>query len=433
MKQTKMIAGFLSIGAALAAAAVFFAGTWLPTGAPGFRLSLAEEGGRAALAPFSLSGRFGDSSEAIAFTLGEAGLSQQARVLPPALGEQGFVTMPPVEFACVPDSTEGAEYTAKLIGGEETYRIRESVLSESRLMLTLEEWTVSGSGAFERKALRIDTGLTYPGRRLYWRETTWSSGREPDTSEIAEVLAFEDISYETGNPPSAGDSPLRMDSVAKIGDETYFVPAVDAQWEGTRYIYRAGSAGDWADTAFLPVQQPVGSAEPVIAIDEGEEMDIYGLYATEDGALALFYRGYRGMNGLSCRLYDPQTGEMEGELRLIRSPDDAGASGSFRFFPDEGGFSAAVWSPAGNSAAFSVRRGAEGWELSHPPREIQGEAAALAEQGGRLAAVCYTGEDVSFAVYPPEGEALYAAELASPDTGGADSGRSFYDLAIQTR
>ena len=71
--------------------------------------------------------------------------------------------------------------------------------------------------------------------------------------------------------------------------------------------------------------------------------------------------------------------------------------------------------------------------LAHGCMGKMSMAAALAEQDGRLAAVCYTGEGISFAVYPPEGEALYAAELAGPDAGGADSGRSFYDLAIQTR
>ena len=427
MKRSKMIAGFLSTGAALAVAAAFFAVAWLPTGAPEFRLSLAGEGDRSALAPFSLHGRFGDSSAAIAFTLTENGLAQRVEVLPPPLEEPGFVTMPPVEYACVPDSTEGAEYTAELTDGTETYHIRESVLSESRLMLTLEEWTVSNGSAFEQKILRADTGLTCPDRHLYWRETVWSSDREPDAAEIREVLEFENVSYETGNPPAAGEHPLRMDIVAKTGGETYFVPAVDSMWEGTRYIYRAGSTGTWLDTVLLPQQQAIGSAEPLIEIDEGSEMDIYGLYATEDGTLALFYRG---MNGLSCRLYDPQTGEMEGELRLISSPEEDGASGSFRFFPDEGGFSAAVWTPAGNSVVFSVRRGAEGWVLSHPPREIPGMAAALAEQGARLAAVCYTDAGISFAVCPPEGEVLYAAELTRPDAG---SSRTFYDLAVQTR
>ena len=154
--KKRNIAAFCSIAAALLAAGGVYAAAWSPVLAGALDFSLREEGDRAALAGFTLTGRLADGAEETRFSVDETGVRQQIAVVPPG-EEEPLPLSYSAGFSLRPGSILVQHYSAEPEEGgyyNITYRAE---VTDIRLLWQLSVWQPG-----DQRWFRMDTGLTNP-------------------------------------------------------------------------------------------------------------------------------------------------------------------------------------------------------------------------------------------------------------------------------
>ncbi len=375
--------GTLSVCAAALVVAGAYLAAWLPVFGEGFQIRVEEEqGSRAALGEFALTGSVTDGRSETVFTLDQTGLSQKSRAIPPKIAEEA-----PKFFskrACfLPGEVTEEELSASPTEQENGYQLTRQVRSLDTQLV----WEVQNNrfhyDTSDDRQVRVNTGLTYPESVCLTKSTVSLFDPAPSDEEIREFLEYNYYSPEEVLRDAVFGvfSPF-LESVAEAGGVTYFVPTVSKKWEGTRYIYRVDRSEKWADTAFLNASEPIGQATPVIEVRRGKDLNIWGLYATLDGTLVLVGE-YQGAP--IFQMYNPETGEITGEVTAERL--DLYDATTFRFFPQENGFCAGFADEDTETSTLVSIQNDGGWRKMQPVRQVPFYLEHAMSEGENLAAI----------------------------------------------
>lgn len=375
--------GTLSVCAAALVVAGAYLAAWLPVFGEGFQIRVEEEqGSRAALGEFALTGSVTDGRSETVFTLDQTGLSQKSRAIPPetARQEQRFFSQ---RAYYLPGEIEKEELLAAPAGEENSYQLTQRVWSKNTQLIweiQNNQFHYDSSGDWQ---VRVSTGLTYPESECLTKSVTSMFDPAPSDEEIREFLEYNYYSPEEVLRDAVFGvfSPF-LESVAEAGGVTYFVPTVSKKWEGTRYIYRVDRSEKWADTAFLDASEPIGQATPVIEVRRGKDLNIWGLYATLDGTLVLVGE-YQGAP--IFQMYNPETGEITGEVTAERL--DLYDATTFRFFPQENGFCAGFADEDTETSTLVSIQNDGGWRKMQPVRQVPFYLEHAMSDGENLAAI----------------------------------------------
>lgn len=416
--KKRNIAAFCSIAAALLAAGGIYAAAWSPVLTGALDFALREEGDRAALAGFTLTGKLTDGAEETLFSVDETGVRQQIAVVPP--GEEEPLPLSYIAgFSLRPGNILAQHYSAEPEeGGYYNITCRAEV-TDIRLLWQLSVWQPG-----DQRWFRMDTGLTNPKTYTLY-DSFFANFEEPPTEE---EIAREFAAFLERNLGLGSDNPIQqtifdnygsrwsMSSTAQVGETVYFTPAVSREWEGPRRIYRLDRTADWEGYSLADIrsEQNIGSASPIAEIEDGGQLDILGLYATLDGTLVLCVNG---ADGFAFRFYRAEDGAYEGSVivpELLRL-----SGGSFCFFPDENGFCAGFSDGEGVTLLTAVRKTGGQWQAVHPVRALPFRATDAVWRDGQLAAAGTTGspgapQRYRLAVYGAGEEPLYRAEIETP-------------------
>ena len=405
--------GILSISlAALVIGGVYLA-AWLPVFGEGFQISIEKEWGRpSALGGFSLTGSVTDGRSETIFTLNQAGLSQKSRAIPPETAEEDHTAFSQKAYY-LPGEVMWEELIAVPNEEEYNYQLTQRTWSEDTQLI----WEIKRlhfSTQFDCQ-VRLNTGLTYPKSECLLKSSSAMFDPAPSDEEIREFLEPNEFSptKDLLDTVFGVSSPL-LESVAEVNGALYFVPTVSQEWEGTRYIYRVDQSEKWPDTAFLDASEPIGQATPVIEVQRGRDLDIWGLYATLDGTLVLIGE-YQGTP--LFQMYEPETGEMMGEVTApgLYLSDQS----SFLFFPQENGFCAGFADWETETSTLVSMRNDIAWRKIQPVRQVPFYLEHAVSDGENLAAIgskrqiLRTKDVVCGAVWDQDGLA-YQVHLSTP-------------------
>ncbi len=374
--------GVLSLGAAALVIGGVYLAAWLPVFGEGFQISVEKEWGRpSALGEFALTGSVTDGRSETVFTLDQTGLSQKSRAIPPETAEEDFTAFSQKAYY-LPGEIEREELLAAPDEEEYNYQLTQRTWSEDTQLI----WEIKRlhfSTQFDCQ-VRLNTGLTYPGNVCLLKSAASMFDPAPSDEEIREFLEPDNFSPSKNllDTVFGGTTEPNLDSVAEADGVTYFVPTVSQEWEGTRYIYRVDRGEKWPDTAFLNASEPIGQATPIAEVQKGESLDIWGLYATLDGALVLVGQ-YQGTP--LFQMYDPETGEMTGEVTApgLYLSDKS----SFLFFPQGNGFCAGFADWETEISSLVAMHNDIAWRKIQPVRQVPFYLEHAVSDGENLAAI----------------------------------------------